>query len=825
MPKTGVLFHKAFFGKLMRAVYRIRLATILVVAMVFVLGPTRRGLAIDGERTGPERFFASYCLDCHGPDLQEADLRFDTLDDPSRFTTDDSQSQAWQSIVRVLRSGEMPPESETQPSPTEISQLIESVSESLRKNRPRHGALRRLNRFEYENTVHDLLQIETPLADLLPEDSRVQGFDNVADGLGLSSVLIGRYLEAADVAFENTIRRIKPLPPSTRRIVLMEQKENISSVDKGKGGVISSEGAFVDFTPGWPPARIDPAHPIEDGVYRCRIAVWPHDPSPHRTLAVAVFNGPLFGPGKRKFMGMFDATGNPESPRIIEFTTWMKEGHALHILPWIYPEHVTWRDKEEPRPGVAIAWAETYGPLDQSFPSESQLALFGDTETQSMAEGDSVYIRHRRGVKSHFVASSQPAADAERIIRELLPKAFRRDVDEALANQFVRLTLDRLEQGRTFEQAVRAGVTAVLCSPHFLLLNQQAEVDDFEIASRLSYFLWSSMPDDELLRLARLGKLRDKTVRYQQVERMIDDPKFMRFVDSFTGQWLDLRDLEFTTPDAKLYPEYSELLLRSMRQETRRFFHHLVQEDLSVTNFIDSDFAILNQRLATHYGIEGVRGHEEFRVVDLPESSVRGGVMTHASVLKVTANGTTTSPVVRGAWVLDKLLGHPPPPPPAGVPAIEPDTRGASTIREQLAKHREIESCNRCHKRIDPPGFALEEFDVIGGHRQWYRTLGNKGDRVPKTNYRIGPTIETGGQFSDGRQFDSFTEFRELLSKKPELIAEAVAQKLLIYGCGRPVTIADDHDLQAIVKSASENDFGLRSMIHAVVETELFLSP
>ncbi len=204
-----------------------------------------------------------------------------------------------------------------------------------------------------------MLGIDVPLIDLLPEDSSVQGFDNVADGLSISSILMERYLEAADLAFESTIRRIRPLAPATRRAMIMERKENIESVKKGNGGVIEVEGSFVKFTPGWPPVRIDEAHPIEDGKYRCRLAVWPHDPG-DRTLCVAAYVGPLFGPGKRRFHGMFDVTGTPAEPRVIEFEAFMKENETVHIVPWVFPEHVTWRDKHEKRPGVGVAWAETY---------------------------------------------------------------------------------------------------------------------------------------------------------------------------------------------------------------------------------------------------------------------------------------------------------------------------------------------------------------------------------------------------------------------------------------------------------------------------------
>ncbi|MCA9220574.1 MAG: DUF1592 domain-containing protein [Planctomycetales bacterium] len=767
-------------------------------------------------------YFQRHCLKCHGPERQESELRLDRLAAPSA-----DSAETWQRVAEMIDTGDMPPDSEARPAASESRNMLDWLAGELQRVTRPVAAVRRMNRVEYENTVHDLLGIDVPLASLLPEDGEIQGFDNVAGGLGISSILMERYLEAADTAFEATIRRIKPLPPDTRRAVLMEAKENIDSVKGQKGGVIESEGAFVDFTPGWPPARVDSAHPIESGVYRCRVAVWPHDPGPHRTLSVAIFTGPLFGPGERKLNGIFDVTGTADKPRIIEFTTRMEELHALHILPWIYPEHVTWRDKEESRPGVAIAWAETYGPLDQAFPAESQIRLFGDAKTLSMVEGDSVYIRHRRGVKSHYVESSEPRADIERIIRDLTPRAFRRPVDEALTDQFVHLALARFDQGSTFEQAVRAGVTAVLCSPHFLLLNatpdpQATQVDDYTLASRMSYFLWSSMPDDELLRLAAAGKLSDPAVRHAQVERMIADPKIERFIENFTGQWLDLRDIEFTTPDKTLYPEYDELLLRSMLAETRGFFRHLLHENLSVLNFVDSDFAILNQRLASHYGIDGVSGHEQFRVVPLPEESVRGGILTHASVLKVTANGTSTSPVLRGVWILDKLLGQPAPPPPPGVPAVEPDIRGATTIRDQLAKHREIESCNRCHARIDPPGFALEEFDVIGGHRTWYRSLEGKGSRIAKTNYYAGLPVESAAKLIDGRAFDGFVQFRQRLLDEPDTVTRAIAEKLLIYGCGRPVTPADRHSVNSVVNSASKHDLGLRSMIHAVVESEMF---
>ncbi|MCB1229929.1 MAG: DUF1592 domain-containing protein [Verrucomicrobiae bacterium] len=765
-------------------------------------------------------FLKAHCIECHGPEKEKGDVRLDGVIDEETLA----------SVFDVIDVRDMPPKKATShPSDDERQQTLDLLGAHLAASAERPLALRRLNRAEYENTIHDLLGIDTPLAELLPEDGSTQGFDNVAGGgLSISSILMERYLEAADVAFESTIRRIEPLPAETRRAATMESKENIDSVKKKKGGTIQVADSFVKFSPGWPPVRIDDSHPIEDGVYRCRVAVWPLDPGENRTLSVAIYTGSLFGPEKKRFEGMFDVTGTPGDPRIIEFNARFKAGEAIHIVPWIYPEHVTWRDKDfEKQPGVAVKWVETYGPLDQEFPSLAQRQLFGESPTIHLQEAGTVYLRHRKNVASHEVISDQPREDAARIIRELAPRAFRRPVEDATIQPYVDLTLSRLDEGRTFEQAVRAGVTAVLCAPQFLLLNREADVDDYTLASRLSYFLWSSMPDGELLKLAETGKLSDPFVRRAQVDRLLADAKAERFIENFTGQWLDLREIEFTTPDAKLYPEFDPLLQESMLGETRGFFRHLLTNNLSITNFIDSDFAILNQRLADHYGVPGVTGHEHFQVVNLPDDSVRGGVLAQASVMKVTANGTTTSPVLRGVWVLNNILGKPSPPPPPGVPAVEPDIRGATTIRDQLSRHSEDASCARCHARIDPPGFALECFDPIGGFRDRYRSLG-EGDApegVRKARYKLGPGVETDGEMPDGTAFADFTDFRRQLTERPDPFIHAFAEKMLVYATGRPITSADGPAVDALVARAQKDGLGLRDLIKAVVENELFTLP
>lgn len=771
--------------------------------------PTTERMRIFETKIRP--VLAEYCYKCHGPDKQKGDFRIDTL---ASRGLDPTQAEAWKKVAEAIEFGDMPPKKAPRPDGAAAERVVGWIGTSLagiQTERPL--ALRRMNRVEYEHTVQDLLGIDTPLSDLLPEDGKVAGFDNNAGGLSVSSVLLERYLEASDVAFDGAIRRIKPLEPKTRRVNFMDVKENIESAKKGKGSTHEVDGSFVKLRPGWPPVRMDAVKPIEDGLYDVRLAVWPHQAG-ERTLAVAVYVGPLFGPGEKRFMGMYDVTGTSDDPRIVEFTARFSAAEAVHLVPWIYPTVDGWL-KDVPKPGVAFKWIETHGPLDQAFPSEPTRALFG--ENVKMTEGENVWMRHRKGVKNHYVHSQTPKEDAERVLRAFIPRAFRRPVDSADMAPYIALVHDRLEAGRTYEDAMRAGINAVLCSPQFLVLNRDTSVDDYTIASRMSYFLWSSMPDDELIRLAAAGKLREPKVRRAQVDRMLNDPKIERFIESFTGQWLDLREIEFTTPDKKLYKEFDDLLQESMLGETRGFFRHMLAKNRSVTDFIDSDWTVLNQRIAAHYGIDGVEGHEKFRVVKLPDDSIRGGVLTHGSVLKVTANGTTTSPILRGVWVLEHLLNQPAPPPPAGVPAVEPDIRGAVSIRDQLDKHRANASCARCHVRIDPPGFALETFDPIGGARESYRRAG-KSKQPPIR-------VEANGELPDGRTFDGFRGFREHLMNDREKVIRAVAGNLMTYASGRELGPADRPTIDKVVEATQQNNHGLRSMIHAVVDSELFIEP
>jgi hypothetical protein len=452
------------------------------------------------------------------------------------------------------------------------------------------------------------------------------------------------------------------------------------------------------------------------------------------------------------------------------------------------------------------------GPLLQDWPPPSRIRLVGNL---NLAKGT--------------------LADAEAILTNLLPRAFRRPTGPADVAPFVQIVRTRMEKGDKFEPALRAALRAVLCAPEFLFLREKpGPLDDFALASRLSYFLWCSLPDETLFQLAQAGRLRNPEVLREQVERMLRDPGARRFTEDFTDHWLSLRDIDFTTPDKKLYPEYDARLHESILAETHAYFEQMLKENRPVSEFVASDWAMLNSRLATHYGIPGVTG-QPIRKVSLPPGSERGGVLTQAAILKVTANGTTTSPVQRGVWVLDRLLGQPAPPPPGNVPAIEPDTRGATTIRQQLARHRDQESCAGCHRRIDPPGFALEAFDPIGGQRDRYRSTPGPGqhtkDRgqvaLPGTNSFIslplGLPVDQGDVMPDGRRFRNVIEFKQALLADRDQLARNVLEKLTTYATGTPPSRADKKAIESLVAETRTEGHRFRDLVHALIQSPLFL--
>ena len=506
--------------------------------------------------------------------------------------------------------------------------------------------------------------------------------------------------------------------------------------------------------------------------------------------------------------------------------------------------------------GIAIDKLVVTGPLYDEWPPTSHRRLFGNLPIVPFAKmspdvpkpGRPNTFRQARGAINGpgrlvpgATVSDDPAGDARRLLATFLPRAFRRPVSDAEVQRYAAIADARGKQRASFEDAMLESYRTALLSPNFLFLNESnGTLDGYAIASRLSYLLWNSCPDDALLASAKIGTLNDPQGLRAATDRLLGDPKADRFYRDFPDQWLDLRDFDLTSPDKHLYPEFQPYLEDAMRREPREFFKFAVRDRLPVSQLLSTPMNIVSQRLAEHYGISGVEG-TRFRRVDVDQTkNTRGGFLTMAAVCKVTANGSTTSPVKRGAWVMKKILGQPPQAPPPDVPAIEPDVKGATTIREQLAKHREDAACAGCHARFDPPGFALESYDVIGGWRDFYRaTEGKKAPDFARifrsyltpeeefknhVNFRDGQPVDPSGELFDGRKFAALREYQALLNGETPVVSRNLVNQLVVYATGAPVSFADRPAVEDILKRAGGTNPNLNELLHQVIQSPLFLS-
>ncbi|RBP43638.1 cytochrome c [Roseimicrobium gellanilyticum] len=500
-------------------------------------------------------------------------------------------------------------------------------------------------------------------------------------------------------------------------------------------------------------------------------------------------------------------------------------------------------------PGIAVEWIEIEGPLHDQWPPASHRALFGDLPvkvwtpelgipkpTQQIwprgnprSEPADIYGERGQHRPIVYVESKNPVTDAERLLRTFLRKAFRRPVLDAEVAEYTAKVKARLDAGAAFEDAMRTAYREALTSPEFLFIREPAgKLDDHALASRLSYFLWNTLPDEELSKLADEKKLSRPDVLLAQTKRMLTDKRSQRFVEDFLGQWLMLREIGATQPDRKMYPEFMPWLQDAMLLEARAYFTDLLKNDLGISTLVQSDFAYLNEPLARLYGIDGVRGWDIQRVT-LPKHSPRGGFLTMAAVMKTTANGTTTSPVKRGAFVMEKVLGIVPSPPPADAGTVEPDTRGTTTIREQLDKHKRNATCAACHQKMDGYGFALESFDVMGGWREQYRAAGSAGDSKTRPvlhgrgiEYHAAAPVDCSGAMPDGRAFKDVNELRSILASQPERLAHAFASHLITYATGADISFADRDRVDSIVAKTRSSNYGVQSLLLEVIQSELF---
>jgi len=503
-------------------------------------------------------------------------------------------------------------------------------------------------------------------------------------------------------------------------------------------------------------------------------------------------------------------------------------------------------------PAVAFRWMEIEGPLYDEPAAPGYRLLFGDlplVKVEAGTPGVSIEVPGEpartgrgafgggfgRGVVTTIarvdVQSADPSQDAARLLRTFMRRAYRRPVQEEDVQLFLGVIQQRLAAGLGFAGAMLSGYGAVLTSPKFLRVEERpGRLDDHALATRLALFLWNSEPDAALRELAAAGKLQRPDELRAQTDRLLDDPRSGRFVEAFLDYWLDIRKVNDTSPSTTLYSDYyiDDALLEAALAESRLYFADLLARDLPARNAVAADYTFLNDRLAVHYGIPGIEG-VAMRRVALPRDSTRGGFLTQASVLKITANGTTTSPVLRGKWVRERLMGLPVPPPPPAVPAVEPDIRGAVTIREQLQKHRQDQACAGCHSKIDPPGFALESFDVMGAWRERYRATSDEapvelgfGKNGWPFVFHYAQTVDPSGVLEDGRAFRDVRDFKRLLLADEPQIARNLARQLAVYATGAPIRFSDRAPLEKILQATAQREFGVRSLVHSIVQSELF---
>lgn len=767
-------------------------------------------------------FLDQHCIDCHDSDIKKGGLDLSTL------TTTQSTPATLKKWVRIfdrVAAHEMPPPKKTQPSPSEIKAFATALSTDLttQYNTQKGTVLRRLNRREYQNTINDLLGINVNLIDALPEDGRAQGFDNIGSALSISGIQMLRYMEAAELALNAALFSDQHPILTTQRATL-ESDRNKETI--GKQWLKQPDGSIVVFNDGGFPSTVIPnLRAPTAGSYKLRVTGYGYQIAEPVTFAIIT--------GSFNFRNADNLTHSFHqlpigTPGTVEVTLHLNQGNGI----WISPQGLNGPDGHSPvkdgpdrypGEGMAIKEVTLEGPIITTWPPQGQTLLLGKTKLREIKPSKDS-DRRKSNFKATFTAdSSDPIADSRTQIPAFITAAFRRPATPSDIAPYQKLFDTEFTSSKDFLIAMRTAAIAVLCSPEFLFLQEPAgPLNNLQLASRLSYFLTRSTPDPELLQ----ANLTQPTILKAQTERLLKSPNFGRFITDFTDGWLNLREIDFTTPDKQLYPEYDALLLDSMLRETRSFITELISENLSTSHLIDSPFAMLNARLAQHYGIPGVTGLN-IQKVTLPPNSKRGGILTHASILKVSANGTNTSPVVRGIFVLDRLLGTEPPPPPPGIPGVEPDIRGASTLRELLDKHRNSETCNGCHRIIDPPGFALENYDVIGGWRDRFRSIG-EGEQVKltvqgrKVRYRLGLPVDSTGELPSGATFNNLADLQKLLLTDQDRIAHCITEKLLTFATGREMTFADRPEIEHLVAESKTRQHTLRDLIHAIIQSPIF---
>jgi len=755
-------------------------ATAALVLSAVAPAQVRKGTVAEGLEAGFRRevlpVVQQACLGCHSGSRPAGGVAL------GGFKTAASAIKArpvWEKVAENVRSGHMPPAGAPPLSAARRERLVAWIESALSQadcdlRDPGRVTMRRLNRAEYNNTIRDLFGMDLRPADSFPNDDVGYGFDNIGDVLSISPLLLEKYVDAA----ERISRAVIAAPETSPRAARWEAEALSTTPDASFATsthrIVARNGEV------W----VDHAVPVE-GDYTLRVFGYGRQSGNEPVKMELRVDG--------KPLETFLVRVGSHLPKAFEAKVRLVPGSHRFAAAFLneHAEDADMSRRQVYNRNLVLDWMEV------EYPAKAGLPL------------PPFHLR----VLATPPAPGERETAARRILSSLAPRAWRRPVTPAEVDRLLRVARLAERQGESFERGLQLAIQAVLVSPHFLFRSEpdppagKAErlLNGYELASRLSYFLWSSMPDAQLTRLAASGALKDPKVLAAQARRMLKDPRAAALAENFAGQWLTLRNLETVSPDPRLFPGFTPAIRDAMRRETELFFTAVVREDRSVLDFLNGRFTYVNEELARHYGIPGVRGGE-FRKVAL-QGDQRAGILTHGSILTLTSNPTRTSPVKRGKWILEQILGTPPPPPPPNTGDLEDEKRALTgTFRQKLEQHRQNPSCASCHNRMDPIGFAFENYDPVGAWRT------REGDAP----------VDASGTLPDGRSFHTPAEFRAILLDRKAQFVRCLSEKLLTYALGRGVEARDRCHVEEIARRASKSGWRFSALVEAVVQSDPF---
>jgi len=772
--------------------------------------PSSAAAAVASAASAERALVEKYCVGCHNSRLKTGGLALDAVS----VERIDDNPDVWEKAVRKLRAGAMPPDGSPRPDARAYAGLLTSLETALDRHAAIHpdpgrtDPFRRLNRTEYQNAIRDLLALDVDVADLLPSDDASYGFDNVSVA-GLSPTLMERYLSAAQKISRLAVG--SPLPRPVGRVVVLPpdltQEGRIDGLPLGTRGGVAVDHTFPNDGEYRIQVRLSrdrnenvegltEPHQLEITLDGQRLQVFTITPNRNRSGAYYADEGVDQGLDVRMRVG--------SGPHVVGATFLRNNSALIETERQPYQSHFNM--DRHPRVQPAVHSVSIEGPFDPKGPGEtpSRARIF-------VCRPDVVPGAPGRAVGGDDVRC------ARRIISAFARRAYRRPVGDGDIAPLVRFYTDARRSGG-FEAGVEMALRATLTSPEFLFRIERDpqgvaprtayRLSDVALASRLAFFLWSSVPDEELLAVAERGELGRPPVLERQVRRMLADPRAEALTTNFAAQWLYLRNLASVTPDGRLFPDFDENLRQAFRRETELLFGSIVDEDRSVTELLSADYTFLNERLAKHYGVPNVYG-DRFRRVSLRDQSERAGLLGHGSILTVTSYATRTSPVRRGKWILENILGTPPPPPPPNVPPLaDPKTDGRRlTMRERMVEHRSNPQCASCHQLMDPAGLSMENFDAIG---RW-RTRGEAGS-----------AIDASGSLPGGARFDGVNGLRQALLARPDVFVGTMTEKLLTFALGRGVDGRDGPVVRAIVRDAARSEYRFSALILGIANSSAF---